>query len=171
MPSYMSPNAGGWGEELRRLSQWELCAHGAQINFRDLTPYLTYAEYKPRLGIPTKVFKQSSTAIFLPFFNILVLCKLFEHIPQTREYWMIYSGPGCLAVVWFGSSSPPVSRLSPVCPHSSLRTAGHEGWARSRIIGPRENLVPYKSFSSLCLILFIAETESNSSLTRNKSFI
>ncbi len=41
-PSYMSPNAGGgrsWG-----LSQWDeySCAHGAQINFGDLTPHLTY---------------------------------------------------------------------------------------------------------------------------------
>ncbi len=43
-PSYMSPNAGGWGcgcglggvpaNEYR-------CAHGAQINFGDLTPYWT----------------------------------------------------------------------------------------------------------------------------------
>ncbi len=40
-PSYRSPNAGGG---LRGLSQWEMCtiAHGAQINFGDLTPYLAY---------------------------------------------------------------------------------------------------------------------------------
>ncbi len=40
-PSYMSPNAGGGGE-LRGLSQWVQLDRGAQINFRDLTPYLTY---------------------------------------------------------------------------------------------------------------------------------
>jgi len=26
---------------------------------------------------------------------------------QTREFWIIYRGPGFLAVVWFGSSPPP----------------------------------------------------------------
>jgi hypothetical protein len=40
-PSYISPNAGGGG--LRGLSQW---AHGAQTNFGDLTPYLTYGMNK-----------------------------------------------------------------------------------------------------------------------------
>ncbi len=39
----MSPNAGGGGE-LRDLSQWVQLYTGAQINFGDLTPYLTYAE-------------------------------------------------------------------------------------------------------------------------------
>jgi hypothetical protein len=38
----MSPNAGGG--ELRGLSQWVQLYTGAQINFGDLTPYLTYAE-------------------------------------------------------------------------------------------------------------------------------
>jgi hypothetical protein len=43
----------------------------------------------------------------------------------TREYWMIYRGPGFLTVVWFGSSPAPfppatVSKFSlflslPVC--------------------------------------------------------
>ncbi len=41
-PSYMSPNAGG----IRGLAANEYsCAHGAQINFGDLTPYLTYELY------------------------------------------------------------------------------------------------------------------------------
>jgi hypothetical protein len=40
-PSYMSPNAGRGGE-LRGLSQWVKLYTGAQINFGDLTPYLTY---------------------------------------------------------------------------------------------------------------------------------
>ncbi len=40
-PSYMSPNArggGGFGVSANEYS----CAHGAQINFGDLTSYLTY---------------------------------------------------------------------------------------------------------------------------------
>ncbi len=40
-PSYMSPNAGGVGE-LRGLSQREQLYTGAQINFGDLTSYLTF---------------------------------------------------------------------------------------------------------------------------------
>jgi len=39
--SYMSPNEGG-GVELRGLSQRVQLYKGAQINFGDLTPYLTY---------------------------------------------------------------------------------------------------------------------------------
>jgi hypothetical protein len=45
--SYMSPNAGVWGGGYCRASANEYsCAHGAQINFGDLTPYLTYARNK-----------------------------------------------------------------------------------------------------------------------------
>jgi hypothetical protein len=40
-PSYMSPNAGGGGG-CGFLANEYSCAHGAQINFGDLTPYLTY---------------------------------------------------------------------------------------------------------------------------------
>ncbi len=45
-PSYMSPNAGGKGGGncgvSAGLSQWVQLYTGAQINFGDLTPYLTY---------------------------------------------------------------------------------------------------------------------------------
>jgi hypothetical protein len=45
-PSYMSPNAGGWGGGGCGVSaNGYNCAHGAQINVGDLTPYLTYALY------------------------------------------------------------------------------------------------------------------------------
>jgi hypothetical protein len=48
-PSYMSPNAGG-GEGGCGVSANEYsCAHGAQINFGHLTPYLTYAQDAPRV--------------------------------------------------------------------------------------------------------------------------
>ncbi len=38
----MSPNAGGEAGGLRGLSQWVQLYLGVQINFGDLTPYLTY---------------------------------------------------------------------------------------------------------------------------------
>jgi hypothetical protein len=37
-PSHLSPIAGGCGVSANEY----ICAHGAQINFGDLTPYLTY---------------------------------------------------------------------------------------------------------------------------------
>ncbi len=43
-PSYMSPNVGGGGE-FRGLSQFWVQYTGAQLNFEDLTPYLTYDCY------------------------------------------------------------------------------------------------------------------------------
>ncbi len=43
-PSYMSPNAGGWGE-LRGVSQWVHLYTRAQISFGDLTPYLTFVDH------------------------------------------------------------------------------------------------------------------------------
>ncbi len=54
--TYMSPNGGGGMEELRGLSHWVQLGtvHGAQINFGDLTPYLTYA---PSLPL-TRTFRQ-----------------------------------------------------------------------------------------------------------------
>jgi hypothetical protein len=74
-----------------------------------------------------------------------------------REYWMIYSGPRFLAVVWYGSSPPlPVSKLSlflslPMCRRSSLRV---RGWGRSQFIRQgRESLVLCKSFNTLCLCI------------------
>jgi hypothetical protein len=43
-PSYISPNAGGGLRCLVSANEYS-CAHGAQINFGDLTPYLTYAPF------------------------------------------------------------------------------------------------------------------------------
>ncbi len=42
-PLYMSPNAGGGGCGVS-ANEYSF-AHGAQINFGDLTPYLTYGLY------------------------------------------------------------------------------------------------------------------------------
>jgi hypothetical protein len=41
-PSYISPNAGGGGCGVSQLEQLCTVRHGAQMNFGDLTPYLTY---------------------------------------------------------------------------------------------------------------------------------
>jgi len=71
----------------------------------------------------------------------------------SREYWLIYRGPGFLAVVCFGSSPPP---LPPSCQQlvslsqSSEISAGR-GWARSQIIPGRESLILCKSFNTLWL--------------------
>ncbi len=68
-------------------------------------------------------------------------------IRRHREYWMIYKGPGFLAVVLFGSSSTPfprfpVSKLSlchflPLRCRSILLTGG--GWGRSQIISGQKS--------------------------------
>ncbi len=50
-PTYMSPNAGGGGK-LQGLSQWVQLYAGAQINFEDLTPFLTYG---PPLPMPSSL--------------------------------------------------------------------------------------------------------------------
>jgi hypothetical protein len=43
----MSPNAGGGEGRVAGYSQWVQLYTGAQINFGDLTPYLTYALGEP----------------------------------------------------------------------------------------------------------------------------
>ncbi len=56
-------------------------------------------------------------------------------IDRGRDYWMIYRGPGFLAVVWLGSSPINLSLFlsSPVCRWSSLLTEeGERGWGRSK---------------------------------------
>ncbi len=61
-PSYMSRNARGGGE-LRGLSQWVQLYTGAQINFGDVTQYLTYGVKWRRLHLtPTYPVCQSFQA-------------------------------------------------------------------------------------------------------------
>jgi hypothetical protein len=76
---------------------------------------------------------------------------------SCREYWMIYRGPGFIAVVWYGSSPthslPPVSKLSLFLSLSVCRRTRafwlERGWERSQIIRRRESLVLYKLFNAL----------------------
>ncbi len=68
-----------------------------------------------------------------------------------REYWMIYRGLGCLAVIWFGSTPihfppSPVSKLLiivslTVCHLSRFLTGegGGVGWAWNRIVRPQKS--------------------------------
>ncbi len=74
---------------------------------------------------------------------------------RNREYWMTYSGPGFLAVVWFGSPPTPPHPLPSVDRRhtGSLKKRDNlltgYGWGRSQIIRPQESLVLYKSFKTL----------------------
>ncbi len=82
-----------------------------------------------------------------------------SHSASLREHWMIYRGPGFLAVVWFGSlpNPSPLSNLSlflsiPACRAGRAycwEKGGRKGWRRSKIIRLCESLVLYKSSSTL----------------------
>ncbi len=64
----------------------------------------------------------------------------------TREYWMIYRGLRILAVVWFGFTPPPLSKLDrrqtgrPRMRDTLLTGEGGKGWVWSRIIRPQKSL-------------------------------
>ncbi len=76
---------------------------------------------------------------------------------STREYWMIYRGPGFLAVVWFGSCPIPFPSLPSVSSTKKTEKKKRQladervgrGWGRSQIIRRRESLVLNKSFNAL----------------------
>jgi hypothetical protein len=102
-------------------------------------------------------------------YTILAPLLMYKtRLGSPREYWMIYRGPGFLAVVWFGISptpshtTSPVSKLSlflslPVCRRSSLLTE-KGGRGRSQIMGRRESLVLYKSFNTLWVPLRVPQS-------------
>ncbi len=91
----MSPNAGGWqgcGVSANEYS----CAHGAQINFGDLTPYLTYdgkegcvvlecnsvcLHYGKQLSHPLQYDVQRRHFIN----SISILCTYSNNLPLYRE--------------------------------------------------------------------------------------
>jgi hypothetical protein len=86
----------------------------------------------------------------------------------SREYWMIYMiyiGPGFLAVVIFGFSPTPsplfrqqVASSFSQSSWTSLLTGGRgRGWGRSQIIQQLESLVLYKSFNTLWYYPLTAE--------------
>ncbi len=94
---------------------------------------------------------------------------------STRKYWMIYRGPGFLAVIWFGSSPNPFS------PFPSVNSTGdtQEDWERetscwrerrgagervSRIIWSQESLVLFEPFN----ILWVRTINNNQTTNKNK---
>ncbi len=98
---------------------------------------------------------------------------------SDREYWMLYSEPGFLVVVWFGSSphsTPSSGSPSPVRKLDRRRTGRlrkidnlltgqvGEGWraGRIQIIRRREALVHYKSFSTLWFQRYSGEKNDQS---------
>jgi hypothetical protein len=74
----MSPNVGGWGDGVAGFSVYEYsCAHGAQINFGDLTPYLIYSQVGLELPISSSlkyIFDKS-----VQYIHIFLILKLFFH--------------------------------------------------------------------------------------------
>ncbi len=74
---------------------------------------------------------------------------------HTGEYWLIYRGPGILAVVWiwFGFYPTALSKLSLflslLTRHLSSLLTRRGGWGRSQKIPPRDSLVLYKSLNTL----------------------
>jgi hypothetical protein len=77
---------------------------------------------------------------------------------SPREYWMIYRGPSFLTIVSFRllDHAPPLPPLSPqqavylsqslsVSPVEFTDRKGGKGWARSKIIRPRERLALYNT--------------------------
>ncbi len=55
-------------------------------------------------------------------------CKNFSYVfIETREYWMIYGGPGFIAVAWIGSSPTP---SLPYLPSVSSTSDTQEDWER-----------------------------------------
>ena len=116
------------------------------------------------------VVTTSGTLVRPPEAGILIIVlgkrgrkKLFSKV-LLNEYWMIYRGPGFLAVVWFGSSTSPSPSPVNGCLSCSvlLWVACRAYWRektrervgeRSQIIRRRGCLVIYKPFNTqyLCV--------------------
>jgi hypothetical protein len=83
-----------------------------------------------------------------------LLSRLYITCVYGRGYWMIYWGPGFLAVAWFGFLPLSVSKLhrrhtGRPWKRDKLLTGGGKRGARSRI-RPQVSLFLCKSFNTLC---------------------
>ncbi len=89
----------------------------------------------------------------------LLICPIL----CSREYWIIYRGPGFR--MWFDSSSPPPSPatrpLSSTCDTQEdwgrgqlADGGGGRGWGRSQMIPRRESPVLYNSLNTPFLAVF-----------------
>jgi hypothetical protein len=116
------------------------------------------------------IFGIFDTFIFVCF--LINCCTFIQHMTWTAKQmrrnrvwasivslwtesvqWFIYRGPGFLAVVWFGSSAPPlpspINKLSlflslPVCHRWAYRRDGGWGGGRSQIRQRQKSPVLYK---------------------------
>ncbi len=115
--------------EVRGLShQWVQLYIGAQINYWDLTLYLTMAPIKHKTVV-------SIVSIRLP---------VSVYLEMSALALMYYRGPGFLAVAWFVSFPHPF--LTPLPSTTCLSFSDFLCVA---------GLVLYKSFSNLCCTLNI----------------
>ncbi len=90
-----------------------------------------------------------------PIMRHMTICTSGGHMGYSREYWMIYRGPGFLAIV-DSAPRPPSPHLLPsatcfsfaqsscVSPIELTDGRGGRWWARSQIIRLQENLALYK---------------------------
>jgi hypothetical protein len=100
----MSPNAGG-GWHLRGLSQLVQLNTGVQINFGDLTPYLTYSHIPRRLKIFTWGFIRHAFLFILHehLFHIylfkpyVISCDCRFKTPSSMLYALLSAMRGCRA--------------------------------------------------------------------------
>jgi hypothetical protein len=88
----MSPNLRAGGGGCCRVSANEYCAHGAQINFGDLTPYLTNGNYPNQLilylckchlrmepsylwsGVPIQAIRYPKLGLAVPKYSVTLGC-------------------------------------------------------------------------------------------------
>ncbi len=88
-------------------------------------------------------------SLFFPSFPALSISSSLW-IFQNKEYWIIYRGPGFLAVLWFGSSPTPYSPSLSVSSTGDTREdkrdnlltgeGGRGGWARGKSNDRKEAL-------------------------------
>ncbi len=79
----MSPNAGGSAGSQLSANEYS-CAHGAQINFGDLTPYLTYAlnTWLNLVHSETYLFLVANVSLMSLLF-LFLFCCFFPHPLQS----------------------------------------------------------------------------------------
>ncbi len=78
----------GGGGELRDLSQWVKLYTGAQINFGDLTPYLTYGPYKLFFFLSVTPTPHPTSGRI----NHMVACSLFNPRSRVFRLWSMVIG-------------------------------------------------------------------------------
>ncbi len=85
-PSFMSPNAGRGG-----VSQWVQLYTGAQINFEDLTPYLTYGLHHSLMSISIPIYNFISFPCTLRYNTNNDITGL-HLIVQQMFFWVLLTG-------------------------------------------------------------------------------